>query len=101
MLISLTEVALMSSKNISNEKQKYTFRKIMINPDQVVCIREDESLSRTYKSHRDLFPEDLDSRANFTKIHLNRGQSGIDLVVLGDLSQITEMIAQKKKLLRG
>jgi hypothetical protein len=49
-----------------------------------------------------LLPEDMDKRQTFTKIHLDRGQSGIDLTVVGDAHVVSEKLGiYKKSLLKG
>ena len=60
----------------------FSLREVFVNPEHVACLREDLAMGK--KLHSGLLPEELDSRQRFTKIHLNRGLSGIDLVVVGD-----------------
>ena len=47
--------------------------------------------------------EDLDENQSFTKIYLNRGQAGIDLVVVGMPGNIQEKLGltSEKQLLKG
>jgi hypothetical protein len=79
--------------------KKYVLREIFINPEHIVCLREEE----TYKTmlEEGLF-EDMDIRQSFTKIYLNRGQMGIDLVVIGSPDTIQEKLGlNKQQLLKG
>ena len=47
-------------------------------------------------------PEDMDKRQGFTKVYLDRGQSGIDLTVVGEASIVSQKLGiQQKELLRG
>jgi hypothetical protein len=77
----------------------YTLREVYINPEHVVFLRED----RAAKKHlsEGLMPTDLDSRQEFTKIHLNRGQNGIDITVVGNPTTIENQLKNTKQLLRG
>jgi hypothetical protein len=47
-------------------------------------------------------PEDLDKRQRFTKVLLDRGQSGIDLTVVGETAIISQKLGlHEKELLKG
>ena len=47
-------------------------------------------------------PEGVDSRQRFTKVTLDRGQTGLELVVVGDPSQVKEKLQiSARELLRG
>ena len=77
----------------------YTLREIFINPEHVVCIREDESAKKQLKEGH--MPDDLDERQGFTMIHLNRGQSGIDVTVIGTPALVEQKLNNSKQLLKG
>ena len=76
----------------------YSLREIFINPEHISCLREDTATARKHEAG--LLPEDLDERQRFTKVHLNRGLSGIDLTVVGDPNTIKEKLSAKT-LLKG
>ena len=83
-----------------NDRTSYSLREVFINPEQIACLREDILSSR--KLEAGLLPENLDNRQRFTKIHLNRGMSGIDIVVVGDPMAIKEKLSlETKTLLKG
>ena len=46
-------------------------------------------------------PEDLDKRQSFTRLHLDRGQLGMDIVVVGSPDQILEKLGLSAKVLKG
>ena len=47
-------------------------------------------------------PEDIDSRQRFTRIYLDRGQSGIDLTVVGSLEQTQRTLGvDGREVIRG
>ena len=77
----------------------FSLREVYVNPEHVVCLREDD-MARKYLNEGRM-PEELDERQIFTKIHLNRGQSGIDITVVGDPNIIEEKLKSQRTLLRG
>lgn len=77
----------------------FTLREVYINPEHVVCLREDRAAKKHL--HEGRMPADLDSRQEFTKIHLNRGQNGIDITVVGNPTTVENQLKNTKQLLRG
>ncbi len=102
MLINLDEIVEVT-KYSSRSMMGPTFvkREISINPDHIVCLKEDEVI-RT-KINGPNRPDFLSGEEKFTKIYLNRGHSGIDVVVMGDVNMVREKIKsmQQKKVLLG
>ena len=46
--------------------------------------------------------DNLDERQTFTKIYIDRGHTGIDMTVVGDVRQIKEKLGlNKRALLKG
>ncbi len=81
----LTEVG---TDDLSN---KMFLREIIINPDHVAMIREDPLLRRKLVSANS-WPEGLDDRAQFCKVHLN-SSTGLTVVnVVGDLSLVVQKL---------
>ena len=80
-----------------SDRTSYSLREIFINPEQIACLREDPLTTK--KLEAGLLPENLDKRQRFTKIHLNRGMSGIDIVVVGDPMAIKEKLSKETKIL--
>jgi len=87
-----------SRHHSSGDKISFSLREVFVSSEHVTCLREDIRTSKKLQSG--LLPEDLDIRQKFTKIHLNRGLSGIDLVVVGDPHLIQEKLLGKT-LLKG
>jgi hypothetical protein len=78
----------------------YALRTIYINPDHVVCLREDDATGRLLKEGR--LPAQLDERQEFTKIVLNRGTQGQEITVVGPVASIHKKLFETNKiLLRG
>ena len=55
-------------------------------------MREDEALKS--KLERSNLPDGLDKRQVFTRLNLERGQSGVDITVIGSLDIIKNKIDQ-------
>jgi len=96
MIIKLIEI-FESTGRSRDAKTSYCLREVYVNPDHVVCLREDLSMKR--KLEAKLLPEDMNPSQQFTKVSLNRGHSGIDLVVVGPPDSIENKL--KSNLLRG
>jgi len=80
-------------------KKKFQSRDVFVNPTHVVCIREDYNY-RGMLSESDC-STDVDVTANYTRVYMNRGQSGIDLVVEGTPSQVERVLYAGRELLHG
>ena len=91
-LILLTEVHDIEQKSWSSsgkEKNISLLREIVVNPNHVVLIRENESIKE--KLMLTGWPEGLDKRVSFCKVVVNSGSHSANLNVVGDLF----MTAQK------
>jgi len=78
----------------------YTLREIYINPEHVVCLREDTFTGRLLEEGK--LPQGLDDRQKFTKVQLNRGSVGLDVIVVGDPNIVENKLRiSKKELLKG
>jgi hypothetical protein len=76
---------------------KIFLQEIYINPKQVVCIRPSyESLDEN------LYPDGLDKRQEFSKVHLDHGQNGLALMVVGPPAMIESKLNEANlQLLKG
>ena len=97
MLVRLTEVC--QNNMLTSKKNNYTLREVFVNPEHVVMIRE-EARMQDLKEQGDL-PEDLNNNHRFTKLTINRGQTGTEIVVVGAPDMIEQSLNQNKKLIRG
>ena len=97
MIIKLIELAEDNHYGSADGNKIYILREIFINPRQVVCLREDFSTQKKLKDG--LLPDGLDPRTKFTKLSLERGHSGIDLVILGDPVAVQAKL--EKQILKG
>jgi hypothetical protein len=47
-------------------------------------------------------PEGLDNKQEFSRVYMNRGQAGLDVVVIGNPAVIEEKLnVRNKKILKG
>ena len=96
-LVKLTEVC---HNNTLTTQQDYTLREVYINPEHVVMIRE-EARMRQLNEDGSLPPE-LNSGHQFTKLTINRGHTGTEIIVVGSPSIIETSLAHtSKKLIKG
>ena len=96
MLVKLTEVC---NNGAVTTNRMYSLREIFVNPEHVVMIREDARL-RQLNEEGALDP-DLKPEHRFTKLTINRGQTGTEIVVVGAPSLIENQLNNDKKLIRG
>jgi len=96
MLVKLTEIC---QNNTLTSNRKFTIREVFVNPEHVVMIREE---SRMQQLNEDgALPPDLSKSHKFTKLTINRGQSGTEIIVVGAPQIIEKTLNQNKQLIRG
>ena len=94
--ILLTEIYSMGNAS----QRKYSLRKIYINPDHVMCLREDEVLKGVLREGNLI--SGLDKRQSFTRVTLNNNSMQQDVLVVGNLDEIYKKLQiESKNLLRG
>ena len=97
MLVKLTEVC--QRNTLTSSKQEYSLRDVFVNPEHVVMIREDSRLGQLNESSS-LLPG-MDGSHQFTKLTINRGQTGTEIVVVGSPQLVEEKLQHNKQLIRG
>ena len=96
MVVKLVEVYEESSPG----RRSYKLREVFINPEHVVCLRDEPRFKRLLGEGR--LPEGIDSRQEFTRIQMTRGNLGLDVVVVGPPHSIEEKISkEKRQILKG
>ena len=97
MLVKLIEIynKRTFASNTDGKVEEYSLREVFVNPEHVVCLRENDTL-KTRLSETDLGKE-IHPAEGFTKLYINRGQSGIDLDVVGDLNAVQNKLRGKNK----
>tara|TARA_R110002110_G_scaffold339590_1_gene549880 strand:+ start:52 stop:357 length:306 start_codon:yes stop_codon:yes gene_type:complete len=98
--VKLTEV--FKQNRFTSDDNRYMMRPIYVNPDFVVCLREDTHTITVLQENADFLPSGLDSRHEFTKLHINGGHGSFDITVVGSPDSIEEKLAKSKTtLLKG
>jgi len=98
--VKLTE--LFKQNRFTSSDSAYKVRSIYVNPDFVVCLREDIQTLRVLKEEKGILPDGLDSRHEFTKLHLNSGNGSFDITVVGSPDVVEEKLAASENtLLKG
>jgi len=96
MLIKLTEVC---HNTTLTTQQNYTLREVFINPEHVVMIREESRMQQLNEQGR--LPDSLRPEHKFTKLTINRGHTGTEIIVVGAPDLVESTLNQQKQLLRG
>jgi len=85
---------------IVRDMNNFSLREVFINPAHVVSMREDNFMKQHLREGR--LPSDLDLRQDFTKIVLNKGATGQELIVVGLPSLVeSKLKGGTKELLNG
>tara|TARA_B100000131_G_scaffold266136_2_gene263948 strand:+ start:2288 stop:2581 length:294 start_codon:yes stop_codon:yes gene_type:complete len=82
--------------NHSAVGENFRLQEVFINPDHIVYIRDEPLMKQRLTEGK--LPKDLDDRQSFSVIHLNRGNSGLDITVVGDVLAVNEKIRPGKVL---
>tara|TARA_R110002020_G_scaffold295713_1_gene511265 strand:- start:3010 stop:3300 length:291 start_codon:yes stop_codon:yes gene_type:complete len=96
MLIKLTEVC---HNSALTTQQNYTLREVFINPEHVVMIREEARMRRL--NEEGMLPVGLNNEHRFTKLTINRGHTGTEIVVVGAPEVVENSLNVQKQLLKG
>jgi len=98
-MIQLVEVCELSKAN-KNSKQKFTLREVYINPKHVVSLREDTHFKQ--KLNEGMLPEGLSNEQRFTRVTIDKGHTGLEIVAVGHPGMIeAKMRGEKRELLQG
>ena len=95
-LVKLTEVC---HNNTLTTQQDYTLREVFINPEHVVMIREESTMQKL--NEQGALPGELNSSHRFTKLTINRGHTGTEIVVVGAPAMIESTLTTRKRLIKG
>ena len=101
MLVKLTEICSNGAVTVGH---RYKLREVFINPEHVVLIREDIRIKELNEngSLRLSGNDNLNKGHRFSKLVLNRGQSGAEIVVVGAPDIIEKTLkTDNRQLLRG
>ncbi len=95
-LVKLTEVC--HNRTLTTQ-QEHTLREVFVNPEHVVMIREEANMQNL--NEQGSLMEGLDPAHRFTKLTINRGHTGTEIVVVGAPHIIENTLNQTRTLLKG
>ena len=94
--VKLTE--LFKQNRFTSSDSAYKVRSVYF----VVCLREDIQTLRVLKEEKGILPDGLDSRHEFTKLHMNSGNGSFDITVVGSPDVVEgKLAASETTLLKG
>ena len=96
-LVKLTEIC--QNNTLTSNHRDYTLREVFVNPEHVVMIREECRMQQL--NEEGALPPDLSKSHQFTKLTINRGQTGTEIVVVGSPEMVENTLNQKRTLIRG
>jgi hypothetical protein len=99
-MIKLVEVC---KKHFSLEEGFY-LREIVVNPEHVVFLREDNDTKEEFgriKNRSEERTKGLHVESSFTKIVINKGSMGVEMTVMGTVSEVHGKVNNSRKLLKG
>tara|TARA_R110002020_G_scaffold30381_5_gene95827 strand:+ start:242 stop:544 length:303 start_codon:yes stop_codon:yes gene_type:complete len=100
MVVKFVEVFESTKVHSNDINRTFSLREVFVNPEQVVCVRSDVDVHQ--KLQEGYMPEGLDPRQEFSRIYLNRGQAGLDIIVVGKPSIIEKELKKNyKQVLKG
>jgi len=100
MLVKLTEVCGGNPTFIALRDQ-FTLKEVFVNPEHVVMVREEPRMKQL--NEQGLLPAGLDTNHRFSKLTINRGHTGTEIVVVGAPEVVeTELnLSKDRQLLKG
>ena len=96
MLVKLTEVC---NNGAVTTNKMYSLREVFINPEHVVMIREEKRMKEL--NERGKVANIPDGAHQFSKLTINRGQAGTEIVVVGSPEVVESTLKNSNQLLRG
>jgi len=79
---------------------EHRLREVYVNPKHVVAMRQDDRVQALLEEGK--LPDGIDQAQHFTKLYVDRGNTGIDITVVGDLDSIKEKLGlDTRSLLKG
>ena len=96
MLVKLTEVC---NNGAVTTNKMYSLREIFVNPEHVVMIREEKRMQELNEGGH--LAAGLSEAHRFSKLTINRGQTGTEIVVVGAPEVVENTIHAGKRLLKG
>jgi hypothetical protein len=96
MLVKLTEVC---GTGAVTTGRKYSLREVFVNPEHVVMVREEHQMKSL--NEQGMLTEGLSKDHRFSKITIDKGTTGTDIVVIGDPNTVETALNKRSYVIRG
>jgi hypothetical protein len=96
MLVKLTEVC---GTGAVTTGRRYSLREVFVNPEHVVMVREEHQMKSL--NEQGMLTEGLSKDHRFSKITIDKGTTGTDIVVIGDPNTVETALNNRSYVLRG
>jgi hypothetical protein len=96
MLVKLTEVC---GTGAVTTGRKYSLREVFVNPEHVVMVREEHQMKSL--NEQGMLTEGLSKDHRFSKITIDKGTTGTDIVVIGDPNTVETALKSRSYVLKG
>jgi hypothetical protein len=96
MLVKLTEVC---GTGAVTTGRRYSLREVFVNPEHVVMVREEHQMKNL--NEQGMLTEGLDKQHRFSKITIDKGTTGTEIVVIGDPMTVESALNTRSYVLKG
>ena len=96
MLVKLTEVC---GTGAVTTGRRYSLREVFVNPEHVVMVREEHQMKSL--NEQGMLTEGLDKQHRFSKITIDKGTTGTEIVVIGDPNTVENALNKRSYVLKG
>jgi hypothetical protein len=96
MLVKLTEVC---GTGAVTTGRRYSLREVFVNPEHVVMVREEHQMKNL--NEQGMLTEGLDKQHRFSKITIDKGTTGTEIVVIGDPNTVETVLNKRNHVLKG
>ena len=96
MLVKLTEVC---GTGAVTTGRRYSLREVFVNPEHVVMVREEHQMKSL--NEQGMLTEGLDKQHRFSKITIDKGTTGTEIVVIGDPNTVESALNKRSYVLKG
>lgn len=96
MLVKLTEVC---GTGAVTTGRRYSLREVFVNPEHVVMVREEHQMKSL--NEQGMLTEGLNKDHRFSKITIDKGTTGTEIVVIGDPNTVETVLNKRNYVLKG
>ena len=96
MLVKLTEVC---GTGAVTTGRRYSLREVFVNPEHVVMVREEYQMKSL--NEQGILTEGLSKDHRFSKITIDKGTTGTEIVVIGDPNAVESALNMRGYVLKG